>query len=70
MNQSVGRPGNDLINVYQPLFRNMSETFGVVEVVYDEHGHWADCVLREANPAFERACGISRDQCINRSVCV
>lgn len=68
MNQSVGHPENDLINVYQTLFHNMSETFGVVEVVYDEHGHWTDCVLREANPAFERASGISRDQFINRPV--
>ncbi len=52
---------------YESLFNNMSETYGVVEVLYDERGNWTDCVLREANPAFERASGVPRDQFINRS---
>jgi signal transduction histidine kinase len=64
----VHHPENKLINLHQALFLNMSETFGVVEVFYDEQGQWVDCVLREANPAFEQASGLSRDQFIDRSV--
>ncbi len=55
-------------SLFHALFNNMSETFGVVEVVFDARGEWVDCLLREANPAFERASGLKRDQFINRSV--
>lgn len=58
----------DFLFLHQALFLHMAETFGVVEVLYDEHGDWKDCILREANPAFERVTGLSRDQFIDRSV--
>ena len=51
---------------FESLFNNMSETYGVVEIIYDSEGRMIDCLLREANRAFERAVGLPRDQFINR----
>lgn len=68
MKQPAHRSKHDLINLHRALFVNMSETFGVVEVSYDKHGRYTDCILREANPAFERASGLTRDQIIDRPV--
>lgn len=50
---------------FESLFNNMSETYGVVEIIYDADGRMADCLLREANRAFERAVGLPRDQFID-----
>ena len=50
----------------QVPFDRIAETYGIVEVLYDERGVFVDCVIRDANPAFERAVGLPRAQFIDR----
>ncbi len=53
---------------YRQLFENLSEGFALHEIVRGPDGRAVDYRLVEANPAFERATGLSRVQAIGRTV--
>ncbi len=51
---------------YRLLFDRIAETFGVVEVIRNARGDFEDCVIRDANLAFERSVNMRREQFIGR----
>lgn len=53
---------------YHALFRNMSEGFALLDVMYDGQGFPADYRFVDVNHSFEKMSGMVRDQFIGRSV--
>lgn len=55
---------------FRSLFEHMSESVTVDEMVFDSAGHPVDWIIRDANPAYERIFGISREQAIGQRATV
>jgi PAS domain S-box-containing protein len=53
---------------YRSLFSNMSEGFGLHEIILDADGNPCDYRFLELNDAFERLTGMSREQALGRTV--
>jgi PAS domain S-box-containing protein len=53
---------------YRSLFSNMSEGFGLHEIILDADGKTCDYRFLEMNDAFEKLTGISREQALGRTV--
>jgi PAS domain-containing protein len=53
---------------YRSLFDNMSEGFGLHEIILDADGKPCDYRFLEINDAFERLTGLSRDKILGRTV--
>ncbi|MHB1190891.1 MAG: PAS domain S-box protein, partial [Armatimonadota bacterium] len=53
---------------YRLLFENMNDIAGIDELVYDAAGRPIDWIIRDANPAFEKASGITRDKLVGRRI--
>lgn len=53
---------------YRQLFNSMSETFQVIELIYDENKKAVDYYYREVNPAYEKLIGKSKDELIGKRV--
>jgi PAS domain S-box-containing protein len=53
---------------YRTLFENMTEGFGLGELVIDATGRPVDIRFVEVNAAFERQSGLSRDQILDRPI--
>jgi PAS domain S-box-containing protein len=52
--------------IYQILFNSIDEGFVVTELVYDEEGSVSDLRIIDANPAFEKHSGFSREKFIGK----
>lgn len=53
---------------YRILFTNMTEGFGLVEVIYDKDGKPYDYRYLEINPAFKLSLGKKRDQILGKTM--
>jgi PAS domain S-box-containing protein len=53
---------------YRALFHTMAEGFVLLRIVRDEAGTAIDCVLEQANPAFERHTGLAPGQVEGRTL--
>ncbi|MGB9938915.1 PAS domain S-box protein [Methanosarcina sp.] len=53
---------------YRVLFTNMTDGFGLVEVIYDRNGKPYDYRYLELNPAFELILGVKREQLLGRTM--
>jgi len=53
---------------YRSLFESMSEGFVVGQMIYDEAGRAVDYQLVEANPAYERLTGLSREASLRQTM--
>ena len=53
---------------YRQVFEDMSEGYGLHEIICDAAGHPVDYRFLEVNPAWERCTGLKRDQVVGRTV--
>ncbi len=53
---------------YRLLFEQMSEGFALHEILTDERGAPCDYRFLEINPAFEQLTGLTREQCLGKTV--
>jgi PAS domain S-box len=53
---------------YRMLFTNMTDGFGLVEVIRDKNGKPCDYRYLEINPAFELSLGIKREQILGKTM--
>jgi PAS domain S-box-containing protein len=53
---------------YRSLFNGMTEGFALHEIICDEQGEPCDYRFLDANPAFEKLTGLSRDDTIGRTL--
>lgn len=53
---------------YRMLFTNMTDGFGLLEVIYDKKGNPYDYRYLEINPAFELSLGIKREQILGKTM--
>ncbi len=53
---------------YRMLFTNMTEGFGLVEVIYNNYGRPYDYRYLEVNPAFELYSGVKREQLLGKTM--
>ncbi|MDG6257948.1 MAG: PAS domain S-box protein [Methanomicrobiaceae archaeon] len=51
---------------FRTLFTSMNEAFSLCEILCDEEGRPGDIRILEANPAWEKETGLSRDQYLDR----
>ena len=52
---------------YRRLFETIQESFALLEVITDEHGHAVDFRYLDVNPAFERNVRRAREQLVGRT---
>jgi PAS domain S-box-containing protein len=53
---------------YRMLFTNMTEGFGLLEIIYNNEGRPSDYRYLEINPVFERYLGVNRGQLLGKSM--
>lgn len=53
---------------YRMLFKNMTEAFYFVEIIYDKEGKPCDYRFLEVNPAYELLMGVKKEQMLGRSL--
>jgi PAS domain S-box-containing protein len=53
---------------YRMLFTNMTDGFGLLEVIYDKKGKPHDYRYLELNPAFELILGVKREQILGKTM--
>ena len=53
---------------YHELFKNMSEMFQIIELIYDDSGTAIDYYYREVNPALEKFLSITRNELVGNRV--
>jgi len=53
---------------YRMLFTNMTDGFGLLEVIYDQNGNPYDYRYLEINPAFELSLGVKREQILGKTM--
>lgn len=53
---------------HQSLIENLKDGFAYHQIITDSSGKAVDYLFLEANPAFERITGLSRDEILNRRV--
>jgi len=53
---------------YRMLFANMTDGFGLLEVIYDKKGKPHDYRYLELNPAFELILGVKREQILGKTM--
>ncbi|AYK13936.1 MAG: PAS domain S-box protein [Methanosarcina flavescens] len=53
---------------YRMLFTNMTDGFGLIDVIYDMDGRPYDYRYLDVNPAFEFSLGVNREQMLGRTI--
>ena len=53
---------------YQSLFENMTTSFSLQKMIYDNEGNAVDYIFEEVNPVFEEYCGKTATDLIGKSV--
>ncbi len=53
---------------YRMLFTNMTDGFGLLEIIYNTDGKPCDYRYLEVNPAFELSLGVKREQMLGRTM--
>ncbi len=53
---------------YRMLFTNMTDGFGLLEIIYNTDGKPCDYRYLEVNPAFELSLGVKREQILGRTM--